>query len=125
MHAEAAYYKGLESEARQYVNMVRERAQKSTLPLGSKLGQTSGFTYDQYPGASVPPIASTGTSLLQDIWKERRMELAMEGIRYFDIIRTGRQNLLSKTAAYQAHDGLIPLPVADVNSFGLEQNKGY
>lgn len=125
MHAEAAYYKGQESEAKQYVNMVRERAQKSTMPLGSKIGQTSGYTYDLYPGASVPAITSTGTALLQDIWKERRMELAMEGIRYFDVIRTGRQNLLSKPAAYQAHDGLIPLPVADVNSFGLKQNKGY
>ncbi len=125
MHAEAAYYKGLESEARKYVNMVRERAQKSTYPLGSKVGQTSGFTYDQYSGASVPPITSTGNNLLEDIWKERRMELAMEGIRYFDIIRTGRHNLLSNPIAYQAHDGLLPLPVADVNSFGLKQNKGY
>ena len=63
MHAEAAYYKGLESEARNYVNMVRERAQKATYPLGSKLGQTSSFTYEQYPGASVPAITSTGTAL--------------------------------------------------------------
>jgi len=125
MHAEAAYRKGMEDEARDYVNMIRKRAENSTYPLGSKLGQTSGFTYDQYPGASVPSIASSGATLLDDIWKERRMELAMEGIRYFDLIRTGRIELLPETAAYQSHGGLLPLPIAEVNSFGLEQNKGY
>lgn len=125
MHAEAAYRKGMEGEARDYVNRIRSRAQNATYPLGSKLGQTSGFTYDVYPGASVPPIASSGAALLDDIWKERRMEFAMEGMRYFDLIRTGRQSLLSKPGAYQSHDGLLPLPIADVNSFGLEQNKNY
>lgn len=125
MHAEAAFHKGMEGEAQSYVNMVRSRAQKSTYPLGSKLGQTSGFTYDVYPGASVPPIKSSGDQLLKDIWKERRMEFAMEGLRYFDIIRTARIDLLPETAAYQSHDGLLPIPIADVNSFGLEQNKGY
>lgn len=125
MHAEAAYYKGLESEARTYVNKIRARAQNATYPLGSKLGQTSGYSYDQYAGASVPAITSTGADLLNDIWKERRMELSMEGLRYFDIIRTGRLDLLPKPTAYTSHDGLLPLPVADVNSFGLEQNKGY
>tara|TARA_B100000809_G_scaffold264125_2_gene319106 strand:+ start:5180 stop:6775 length:1596 start_codon:yes stop_codon:yes gene_type:complete len=124
-HAEASYYKGLEGDARAYVNMVRKRAEDSTMPLGSALGQTSGYTYDSFSGASVPDITSVGTALLADIWKERRMELAMEGIRYFDIIRTGRIDLLPYEENYTSHDGLLPLPVGDVNSFGLTQNKNY
>ncbi|WP_224491132.1 RagB/SusD family nutrient uptake outer membrane protein [Robertkochia flava] len=124
-HAEAAYYKGFEGEARNYVNMVRRRAQNSTMPLGSAEGQTSNYTYDVFPGASVPDILSTGNVLLQDIWKERRLELALEGIRYFDIVRTGRIELLPFTDNYISHDGLLPIPIGDVNAFGLTQNKGY
>lgn len=124
-HAEAAYFKGLESEARTYVNMVRRRAQNSTMPLGAKEGQTSNYTYDTFPGASVPDITSSGEQLLKDIWKERRMELAMEGIRYFDLIRTGRIDLLPYQDNYASHDGLLPIPIGDVNTFGLTQNKGY
>jgi len=124
-HAEAAYFKGFEGEARDYVNMIRSRAQGSTMPLGSALGQTSNYSYDTFSGASVPPILSTGDDLLKDIWKERRLELALEGIRYFDLIRTGRTSLLPNEDNYKTHDGLLPLPIGDVNTFGLAQNKGY
>ncbi|WP_299666506.1 RagB/SusD family nutrient uptake outer membrane protein [uncultured Polaribacter sp.] len=124
-HAEAAHFKGFEGEARNFVNSVRARAQNSSMPLGSALGQTSGYTYDAFSGASVPPVTSTGDALLQDIWKERRLELAMEGIRYFDLIRTGRISLLPNENNYSTHDGLLPLPIGDVNTFGLQQNTGY
>ncbi|NOU59691.1 RagB/SusD family nutrient uptake outer membrane protein [Marinifilum caeruleilacunae] len=125
MHAEAAYYKGLESEARDYVNMVRARAEASTYPLGSAVGQTSSYTYDLYPGASVPQVVESGSDLLEAIWKERRLELAMEGIRYFDLVRTGRTDLLPYESDYTSHAGLLPIPVGDVNTFGLTQNPGY
>lgn len=124
-HAEAAYFLGMEGEAKTYVNMVRNRAEQSTKPLGSAEGQTSNYTYDDYAGSSVPEISSSGDRLLADIWKERRMELAMEGIRYFDIIRTGRIELLPYTENYEFHGGLLPIPIGDVNTFGLIQNKNY
>ncbi|NDP26540.1 MAG: RagB/SusD family nutrient uptake outer membrane protein [Flavobacterium sp.] len=124
-HAEAAHFKGIEGEARTYVNLIRARAQNSTKPLGSAAGQTSNYTYDALAGASVPAIISSGDALLKDIWKERRLELAMEGIRYFDLIRTGRTDLLPNKENYSSHDGLLPLPVGDVNTFGLPQNKNY
>lgn len=125
MHAEAAYYKGDEGRARTITNLVRSRAQQSTLPYGSSEGQTSGYTFDIYPGATVPPITATGQDLIQAIWHERRVELALEGLRYFDIVRTGRTELLPFEDNYKSHDGLLPIPIGDVNSFGLSQNKGY
>lgn len=88
MHAEAAYHKGDESTAHSYVNMVRERAQNSTNCMGWVLNDPTGF--EPFVGADVPPISSTGTALLNDIWKERRLELACEGYRSWDLIRTGR-----------------------------------
>lgn len=124
-HAEAAYYLGMEGEAREYVNKVRRRAQNSTMPLGSREGQTSSYTYDPFSGASVPDILTTGEDLLHDIWKERRIELALEGIRYFDLVRTGRIELLPYPDNYASHDGLLPIPIGDVNTFQLPQNKGY
>jgi hypothetical protein len=114
-HAEASYYKGLEGEARNFINLIRARAKNATMPLGSALGQISGYTYDNFSGASVPAITSTGDALL----------LELEGIRYFDLIRTGRIDLLPYESNYTSHDGLLPLPIGDVNTFGLEQNKGY
>jgi len=39
---------------------------------------------------NLPNITSTGNQLLQDIWKERRLELAMEQIRFYDLVRTGQ-----------------------------------
>ena len=81
--------------------------------------------FQSVTGASVPAIITAGDALLKDIWKERRLELAMEGIRYFDLIRTGRTDLLPNKENYISHDGLLPLPIGDVNTFGLPQNKGY
>ncbi|CDF80808.1 SusD-like protein [Formosa agariphila KMM 3901] len=124
-HAEAAYYVGQEGVARNTINLIRSRAENSTMPLGSKEGQTNNYSYDALSGAKVPAITSTGEDLLLDIWKERRMELAMEGIRYFDIIRTGRLELLPNESNYRSHDGLLPIPVGDVNAFEIAQNKGY
>jgi hypothetical protein len=125
MHAEAAYHKGLDGEARNAVNEIRARAEASSFPLGSKSGQTSNYTYDQYSGASVPSVSAIGEDLLEAIWHERRLELAMEGRRYFDLVRTGRTSLLPYEDNYTAHDGLLPIPIGDVNTFELEQNKGY
>jgi hypothetical protein len=88
MHAEAAYHEGEEATARQYVNMVRERAENSTYCMGWVLNDPTGF--EPFVDASVPPITSSGQDLLNDIWKERRLELACENYRSWDLIRTGR-----------------------------------
>lgn len=65
MHAEAAFENGDEGSARSSLNEVRSR-----VGLGN--------------------INSTGQQLLDDIFKERRLELAMEGHRYYDLKRSGR-----------------------------------
>lgn len=64
LHAEAAYHNGNQSTARNSLNMVRSRV---SLELKNSAGQ----------------------ALLIDIYNERRMELAMEGHRYYDLKRQG------------------------------------
>lgn len=130
MNAEAAYrLGGKEDEVRTLVNLVRKRARLSTYPPGAFLGDYDAnfvpINYKPFSNANVPDVTSTGQALLEDIWHERRVEFALEGIRYFDLIRTGRISKLAYPAAYQAKNGLWPLPQNDVVTYGLQQNEGY
>jgi hypothetical protein len=67
--AEAAYHEGNEDKARQYANMVRMRA---------------------WDNKESEKITASGTALLDDLYLERRLEMAMEGERFYDLKRTGR-----------------------------------
>jgi hypothetical protein len=129
MNAEAAYYLGKEQEARDRVNAVRQRAANSTYPRGAFLGDVDEngipINYRDFPDADLPIVTSSGTDLLEDIWHERRVELAFEDLRYFDLIRTGRIDQLANPDGYRSKMGLQPLPDNDVTSWGLEQNSGY
>lgn len=67
-YAEAKFHCGDEITARKYVNYVRERAR------GGKTG-------------IVPDITETGSALLARIQHERKIELAFEEHRFFDVRR--------------------------------------
>lgn len=76
--------------------------------------------------ATLPSISTTGNNLMNDIYKERRVELVGEGHRFFDLVRTGR--------AAQEIDGfqsgkneLFPIPIEEILLTGnrWEQNPGY
>ena len=102
IRAEAAYHLGDTGEAENMINEIRNRA---------GLEDISGIT-------------------LEMIWKERRLEMAMEHDRWFDLVRTGQ------AAAAMAADGktfipgkheLFPIPQAQITVSGgrLTQNNGY
>ncbi len=67
-YAESQYQLGNEEAARTYINKIRERAR------GGKAG-------------ILPAITSTGAALLGKIQQERRIELAFEDHRFFDVRR--------------------------------------
>jgi starch-binding outer membrane protein, SusD/RagB family len=69
-------------------------------------------------------ITANGTALRQAIWDERRLELAMEGDRFFDLVRTGQA--AAKIAGFVAgkHE-LFPIPQYEIEVSGLTQNPGY
>lgn len=67
-YAEAMYHVGNEAEARKYVNLIRERAR----------GGRTGI---------VPDITESGDALLKRIQHERKIELAFEEHRFYDVRR--------------------------------------
>jgi starch-binding outer membrane protein, SusD/RagB family len=73
MAAEAALERGDNVTARDYINMVRTRARMA-----------GGGSVD-----TDPPANLTGTVTLDDLIHERRVELALEGHRFFDLVRWG------------------------------------
>ena len=91
-----------DTKAQGYLNKVRERA------FGNKLQN----------------ITSTGATLKQAIWDERRLELAMEGDRFFDLVRTGLA--ATKITNFKANKNeVFPIPQQEVDISGLTQNLGY
>lgn len=92
-----------EDRARNYLNEVRRRA----------FGDTA---HD---------ITATGTALTQAIWDERNFELAMEGHRFFDLVRTGQA--ADKISGFSTgKNELFPIPQQEMDISRWENNNpGY
>ncbi|MEP6712723.1 MAG: RagB/SusD family nutrient uptake outer membrane protein [Ferruginibacter sp.] len=71
---------------------------------------------------------TTTTATLADIWKERRVELAMEADRFFDLVRTGRAaSVLGGLGFKIGKNELFPIPQTqrDLSNGRLSQNPLY
>ncbi|NUY80720.1 RagB/SusD family nutrient uptake outer membrane protein [Flavobacterium sp. MAH-1] len=62
---------------------------------------------------------------LEAVYQERRLELAGEGQRFFDLVRTNRTNLLVPDGFVVGKNEVLPLPFEDISNTLLEQNPGY
>ncbi|MCC3154966.1 RagB/SusD family nutrient uptake outer membrane protein [Hymenobacter sp. BT770] len=83
------------------------------------------------------PEAASKTAFLDAIQKERKYEFAAEGLRWFDLVRTGRaisvmtayKRLTTPATARQLdeHDLLFPIPLLElrINPGFWQQNPGY
>lgn len=130
-YAEAQFELGNEAKAREYLNKVRSR-QSVNLP-------------------DIPETI-TGEDLRNRIYKERRVELAYEGHRWFDVRRwriaeevenapirtldiymdlsTGEKRyeeviLLDRSGTFQEFRSLLPIAEDEIRRTGIEQNPGY
>jgi hypothetical protein len=76
--------------------------------------------------AGLLPVPAT----LDAVWQERRVELAMEQDRFFDIVRQGRAGTLLRALGKGFVDGkneVFPIPQSQIDLSGnkLIQNNGY
>lgn len=110
--AEALNEVGQPDEALVYLNMVRARAR----------GQSTSI---------LPDVTTVQQEeLRQKIWQERRIELALEQQRWFDLLRQGRAASVMQAVGKDFEEGkheLLPIPQAeiDLSAGGLVQNPGY
>jgi hypothetical protein len=87
--------------AREYLNLVRDRV-------------------------DLAPITSSGQQLTQAIWNERRFELSGEGLRFFDLVRTGQAASEIDGFVTGTHE-VFPIPQVEIDLAGgnWQQNSGY
>lgn len=90
-----------EAKALNYVNQVRARV-------------------------NMPALSSSGQALVEDIWKERRLELSGEGHRFFDLVRTGKAATSISGFVTGKHE-LFPIPRVEIDLAGGKwtQNPNY
>jgi hypothetical protein len=70
----------------------------------------------------LPSVPAT----LDAIYNERRMELATEGHRFFDLVRTGQAaTVLSFKGFTPNKNEILPIPLAELNNTKLVQNPNY
>lgn len=138
MKAEAAAHLGKAPEAIAILNQIRDRARQSGLPKGSK---EKSLTYEPAgtPAGTLPPVSASlsDQALMDNIWHERRVELGMEALRFWDQVRTGRYLSNLPAAARTAAESrsikanmvnpmpVLPIPINEASSWNLEQNPGY
>ncbi|WP_247233603.1 RagB/SusD family nutrient uptake outer membrane protein [Telluribacter sp. SYSU D00476] len=112
MNAEAANELGMTAQALEMLNRVRARARGTSTTI-------------------LPAVTTTVQATLRErIWRERRVELAMEHDRYFDLVRQGRAaevfQALGKPFVKGKHE-VFPIPQNQINLSGgtLTQNPNY
>jgi len=63
---------------------------------------------------------------LDNIYNERMLELATEGHRFYDLVRTGKAAAALAFKGFQANKHeLLPIPLVDMNNTKMNQNPGY
>lgn len=89
---------------------------------GGDLGRATALLNAVRSRVGLPPTEAT----LENIYHERRLELATEGHRYHDLLRTGRASAVLGPQGFVAgkHERL-PIPLAELNNTQLVQNPGY
>jgi hypothetical protein len=106
--------------------MAAEAFNRSATPNDAKAQSYLNRVRQRAFGDMMHNITATGTTLTENIYQERRVELAGEGHRFFDLVRTGK--------AAQEIDGFVagkhevfPIPVIEIQLTGnrWSQNPGY
>jgi hypothetical protein len=98
MAAEALNENNKPDLALTYLNMVRERAREGNNTI-------------------LPDVTTTDKSALRDlILTERRHELAMEGHRFWDLVRTGKASeVLGPLGFVSGKNELLPIPQSEID----------
>ena len=104
--------------------MAAEAFNRSSAPNNAKAQEYLNRVRQRAFGNSDHNITATGTALKQAIWDERRLELAMEGDRLFDLIRTG-QAATKIPGFIVGKNEVFPIPQRERDISGISQNPNW
>jgi starch-binding outer membrane protein, SusD/RagB family len=104
--------------------MAAEAWNRATSPNDTKAQNYLNQVRTRAFGDNAHSISSSGNALLQAIWNERRLELAMEGDRLFDLVRTG-QAALKITGFVVGKNEVFPIPQKEIDISGISQNPNW
>lgn len=108
-----------------YLNRAEARARKASPDASGAMADLNKI----HQRAGLPALAAiTGQELIDAIWKERRIELAFEGHRLWDLLRTGKGIVKGAiTLNYDDYKLVAPVPTTeiDTNPKLKPQNPGY
>lgn len=112
MNAEAANEQGNSAKALTDLNLIRRRARGTSTTILADVTSTEQ------------------AELRQAIWRDRRIELAMEHDRFWDIVRQGRAGTILRAVGKNFVDGkneVFPIPQNRIDISGglITQNPGY
>ena len=86
----------------------------------------SGYECDGSWSVGSESTASPCNALMEDIYMERRLELSGEGLRFWDLVRTGKAPSTISNFVSGKHER-FPLPQVEIDLAGgtWNQNPGY
>ena len=94
---------------------------------GAVIQSKSGYTADSALNevrsrAGLPSVGAT----IDNIYEERRAELAMEDDRFFDLVRTGRAATVLSSKGYKSNNAVFPTPSNQIQvNPALDKTPGY
>lgn len=104
--------------------MAAEANNRATAPNDGKALSYLNRVRDRAFGDTSHRVTAAGDALKQAIWKERRVELAMEGDRFFDLVRTGQA--ATKIPGFVAgKNEVFPIPQREIDISKLTQNPNW
>jgi hypothetical protein len=114
-HAEAANETGAPEVAQESLNKVRARARDDDADPSND------------PAGVLPDITTSDQAELRErIWREQRLEFAMEYQRFFNLVRQGRTDLLADEGFEEGVNERFPIPQEQLDQgTALDQNEGY
>jgi starch-binding outer membrane protein, SusD/RagB family len=103
--------------------MAAEAYSKSSTPDFGRAQTYLNLVRRRAFGNNNNDITATGEALYLAVLEERRLELAMEGERFFDLVRTGQTSKIN--GFVKGKHEVFPIPQREVDISGLTQNAGY
>jgi hypothetical protein len=95
---------------------------EALVQAGGDMGRAAALLNAVRSRMGLQPIEAT----LENIYNERRLELATEGHRFLDLVRTGRAASVLGSQGFVAgiHE-VLPIPLPELNNTQMVQNSGY